>query len=227
MGNEGDDWIEGGEGFDSLSGENSDLFFNSPIIGHDILNGQGNDTDYDGESGDDIMVQGAGIQRNNGMLGFDWSIQKGDETDGVDRSRHLQLPDPDGADTARPRTTPSKAASGWKHNDTLIGTSAPVGAVGVTTGPVGGPATDSQLLSQNVDLIQGWRSSSSWRPARLLGQSAATVAAMAVPGAHFRDLLPIPRCSTRPPAAISCSAAPAATPSPATPATTSSMATAG
>ena len=78
MGNEGDDWIEGGEGFDSLSGENSDLFFNSPIIGHDMLNGQGNDTDYDGESGDDIMVQGPGIQRNNGMLGFDWSIQKGD-----------------------------------------------------------------------------------------------------------------------------------------------------
>ena len=37
MGNEGDDWIEGGEGFDSLSGENSELFFNSPIIGHDIL----------------------------------------------------------------------------------------------------------------------------------------------------------------------------------------------
>ena len=78
MGNEGDDWIEGGEGFDGLSGENSELFFNSPIIGHDVLNGQGNDTDYDGESGDDIMVQGPGIQRNNGMLGFDWSIHKGD-----------------------------------------------------------------------------------------------------------------------------------------------------
>ena len=24
------------------------------------------------------MVQGAGIQRNNGMLGFDWAIHKGD-----------------------------------------------------------------------------------------------------------------------------------------------------
>ncbi len=78
MGNEGDDWIEGGEGFDGLSGENSELFFNSTIVGHDILNGQGNDTDYDGENGDDIMVQGAGIQRNNGMDGFDWAIHKGD-----------------------------------------------------------------------------------------------------------------------------------------------------
>ena len=72
MGNEGDDWIEGGEGFDVLSGDNSQLFFNSTIIGHDVLNGQGNDTDYDGESGNDIMVQGPGIQRSNGMLGFDW-----------------------------------------------------------------------------------------------------------------------------------------------------------
>jgi hypothetical protein len=58
MGNEGNDWIEGGEGFDGLSGENSQLFFNSTIVGHDVLNGNGNDTDYDGESGDDIMIQG-------------------------------------------------------------------------------------------------------------------------------------------------------------------------
>ncbi|MEY4862438.1 MAG: hypothetical protein RLZ51_533, partial [Pseudomonadota bacterium] len=80
-GNEGDDWIEGGDGsagFDGLAGENSELFFNSSIIGHDVLNGRGGDTDYDGESGDDIMVQNAGIQRNNGMAGFDWAIHKGD-----------------------------------------------------------------------------------------------------------------------------------------------------
>jgi Ca2+-binding RTX toxin-like protein len=189
MGNEGDDWIEGGEGFDSLSGENSELFFNSPIIGHDILNGQGNDTDYDGESGDDIMVQGAGIQRNNGMLGFDWVIQKGDETDGtidLGISRFLTQT----ALTLRDRNDSVEAASGWKHNDTLIGTSAPVGAVGVTTGPVGGPATDSQLLSQNVGLIRGLEDFIKLAPGALLGQSAATVAAMAAPNAHFGDLAP-------------------------------------
>jgi Ca2+-binding RTX toxin-like protein len=67
LGNEGDDWLEGGEGFDTLTGENSELFFNSPIVGHDVLWGQGNDTDYDGESGDDIMFSGPGIQRNEGM----------------------------------------------------------------------------------------------------------------------------------------------------------------
>ena len=103
MGNEGDDWIEGGEGLDGLSGENSDLFFNSPIIGHDVLNGQGNDTDYDGESGDDIMVQGPGIQRNNGMLGFDWSIQKGDPN-GWDIDLGIsRFAQPAGADTTRPQ----------------------------------------------------------------------------------------------------------------------------
>ena len=55
LGNEGDDWIEGGEGFDTIAGENSELFFNSPIIGHDVLFGQGDEKDYDAESGDDIM----------------------------------------------------------------------------------------------------------------------------------------------------------------------------
>ena len=80
LGNEGDDWLEGGGRFDTLAGENSELFFNSTIIGHDVLNGNGSDTDYDAESGDDIMFQNDGIQRCNGMAGFDWAIHKGDGT---------------------------------------------------------------------------------------------------------------------------------------------------
>jgi Ca2+-binding RTX toxin-like protein len=178
MGNEGDDWIEGGEGFDGLSGENSELFFNSPIIGHDILNGQGNDTDYDGESGDDIMVQSAGIQRNNGMLGFDWSIQKGDENDGLidlGISRFVNQQ----ALTLRDRNDSVEGASGWKHNDTLIGTTSPTGAVGDPAGGiVGGPATDSMLLSQNVKLIRGFEEFLKLTPGALRGQ---TVGADATP----------------------------------------------
>ena len=177
MGNEGDDWIEGGEGFDSLTGENSDLFFNSPIIGHDILDGQGNDTDYDGESGDDIMVQGAGIQRNNGMLGFDWVIQKGDPNGGLidlGISRFLTQQ----ALTLRDRNDSVEAASGWKHNDTLIGTNAPVGAVGDPAGGiVGGPATDSMLLSQNVKLIQGLEEFLKLTPGAVRGQTVGSDAA--------------------------------------------------
>ena len=182
MGNEGNDWIEGGEGFDGLSGENSELFFNSPIIGHDVLNGQGNDTDYDGESGDDIMVQGAGIQRNNGMLGFDWVIQKGDPNGGsidlgISRfANQLAL-------TLRDRNDSVEGASGWKFNDTLIGTNAPTGAVGDPAGGiVGGPATDSMLLSQNVALVAGLGDFLKLTPGALRGQ---TVGADATPFANL------------------------------------------
>ncbi|MBY0381690.1 MAG: calcium-binding protein [Xanthobacteraceae bacterium] len=174
LGNEGDDWIEGGEGFDSLSGENSDLFFNSPIIGHDVLDGQGNDTDYDGETGDDIMVQGPGIQRNNGMLGFDWSILRGDPNDGIidlGISRFLNQQ----ALTLRDRNDSVEGASGWKHNDTLIGTSAPTGAVGDPAGGiVGAPATDSMLLSQNVSLINGLEDFLKLTPGAIRGQTVGS-----------------------------------------------------
>jgi Ca2+-binding RTX toxin-like protein len=120
MGNEGDDWIEGGEGFDGLSGENSELFFNSAIVGHDILDGQGNDTDYDGENGDDIMVQGAGIQRNNGMDGFDWAIHKGD-ANGADSDLGIRVFDARQALILRDRFDSVEGLSGWKHDDILTG----------------------------------------------------------------------------------------------------------
>ena len=157
MGNEGDDWIEGGEGFDSLSGENSQLFFNSTIIGHDVLNGQGNDTDYDGESGDDIMVQGTGIQRNNGMLGFDWAIHKGDP---VAANSDLGIPifATQPALILRDRFDSVEALSGWKFDDVLVGTNAPTGANGPGLGGIiGGPTTDSMLLEKNLHLINGLR----------------------------------------------------------------------
>ena len=120
LGNEGDDWIEGGEGFDGLSGENSELFFNSPIIGHDVLNGQGNDTDYDGENGDDIMVQGPGIQRNNGMDGFDWAIHKGDPN-GADSDLGIRIFDTRPALILRDRFDSVEGLSGWEHDDILTG----------------------------------------------------------------------------------------------------------
>ncbi|WP_354292299.1 peroxidase family protein [Sphingomonas sp. PvP055] len=129
MGNEGDDWLEGGDGFDSLTGENSNLFFNSPIIGHDIMDGQGNDTDYDGETGDDIMLQGAGIQRNNGMAGFDWSIHQGDASN-ANSDLGLSAAVNQQAFTLRDRNDLVEALSGWKHDDILTGKQTPLGLVG-------------------------------------------------------------------------------------------------
>jgi Ca2+-binding RTX toxin-like protein len=154
MGNEGNDWIEGGEGFDGLSGENSELFFNSPIIGHDVLNGQGNDTDYDGESGDDIMVQGTGIQRSNGMFGFDWAIHKGDP---VAANSDLGIPffPAQAVFTLRDRFDSVEGLSGWNLNDTLTGAAVLKGAAGGAGAGPGNPVDESALKSQNVSLIDG------------------------------------------------------------------------
>ncbi|MBB3320059.1 Ca2+-binding RTX toxin-like protein [Rhizobium sp. BK181] len=165
MGNEGDDWIEGGDGFDTLSGENSQLFFNSTIIGHDILNGQNNDTDYDGESGDDIMFEGPGIQRNNGMLGFDWGVHKFDPNPAhSDLALGIAangIPAINGFDiqqdlTLRDRFDSTEGLSGWKFDDQLWGSDEPLGAVGAGGAEIiGGTIFDSALTQEGVDRIRG------------------------------------------------------------------------
>ena len=161
LGNEGNDWIEGGEGFDTLAGENSELFFNSPIIGHDVLNGQGNDTDYDGESGDDIMFQGPGIQRSNGMAGFDWAVHKSDPN-GADSDLGIPIFVNQEAVILRDRFDLVEGLSGWVHDDVLTGRQVVTGAIGV-----GGAAAEfdefdkwesfsNTLLQSSVDRIVGF-----------------------------------------------------------------------
>lgn len=149
LGNEGDDWLEGGDGFDSLTGENSELFFNSTIVGHDVLNGQGNDTDYDGEAGDDIMVQGAGIQRNNGMAGFDWAIHKGDVV-GANSDLGIPIFVNQQEFILRDRFDLVEGLSGWKFNDVLTGTDQPLG-----TAPVQGTPLSNNLTLDGVARING------------------------------------------------------------------------
>jgi len=162
MGNEGDDWLEGGDGFDGLAGENSELFFNSPIIGHDVMNGRGNDTDYDSESGDDIMFQGVGIQRNNGMAGFDWAINKDNP---VAADSHMGIPvfatQPEF--TLRDRFDLVEGLSGWKFNDVLTGRNKQLGAAAVVgaAGAVADPtapflSVSSALTEESVARITGF-----------------------------------------------------------------------
>ncbi|MDA8479024.1 heme peroxidase [Citrobacter sp. Awk 4] len=152
MGNEGDDWLEGGDGFDTLAGDNSELFFNSTIIGHDVLNGQGNDTDYDGEGGDDIMVQGAGIQRNNGMSGFDWAIHKGDPN-AANSDLGIPIFVNQQEFILRDRFDLVEGLSGWKFNDVLVGTEQPIG-----TAPVQGTPLSNNLTQEGADRITGLQS---------------------------------------------------------------------
>lgn len=161
LGNEGDDWVEGGARFDVISGDNSELFFNSSIIGHDVLNGGSGDTDYDAESGDDIMFQGEGIQRNNGMAGFDWAIHKGDN---VAANSDLGIPifGNQEAFILRDRFDLVEGLSGWKHNDVLTGRVVAVNTRAELTGTAAIPGPNSPidsfsnaLLQKNVSLING------------------------------------------------------------------------
>ena len=55
MGNEGDDWIEGGTS-DGAPGDNFDPLGLDPIAGNDVYIGSGENDKFNGEGGDDIMV---------------------------------------------------------------------------------------------------------------------------------------------------------------------------
>jgi Ca2+-binding RTX toxin-like protein len=179
LGNEGDDWIEGGEGFDSMTGDNSELFFNSPIVGHDVLWAQGNDTDYDAESGDDIMISGLGVQRFEGMFGFDWAIAKYDpSTVYFDLGKGIAFPNVVG-EVLRDRFDFVEAASGWRNNDRLEGDE----RGHVVVGEIAADASfDNDILTaEGIDRINGFRN---W-----FGGALNTLANIA-PGASndsFRD----------------------------------------
>ena len=169
LGNEGNDWIEGGDGLDGLAGENSELFFNSPIIGHDVLNGQGNDTDYDGESGDDIMIQTTGITRSNGMFGFDWASHKGDSV-AADSDLGIAFFPAQQAFTLRDRFDSVEGLSGWNMNDVLTGARVLRGAAGGGGAGPGNPVDESHLKAGNIGLIDGFEA--------FLGMAPGTAAAM-------------------------------------------------
>jgi Ca2+-binding RTX toxin-like protein len=157
MGNEGDDWIEGGEGFDAVTGDNSELFFNSPIIGHDVLFGGGNDTDFDGESGDDIMVQGVGIQRNDGMFGFDWAIHKTD-MQAADSDLGIRFFPAQQNDILRDRFDSVEALSGWKFDDVLTGAARLLDLPDAAApGTPLIPLDESHLKAENLALIDGFQ----------------------------------------------------------------------
>ncbi|MBL0936738.1 MAG: heme peroxidase, partial [Rhizobiaceae bacterium] len=120
FGNEGNDWIEGGGGFDYIAGDNGELFFNSTIIGHDVIDGGSGDTDYDADSGDDIMVAGEGIQKFIGMWGHDWVIYKGQAT-AADADMNFPVFDSLPLEVLRDRFSQVEAISGWNRDDVIRG----------------------------------------------------------------------------------------------------------
>lgn len=157
FGNEGDDWIEGGGGFDYIAGDNGELFFNSTVIGHDVLNGGSGDTDYDADSGDDIMFAGEGIQKNIGMWGHDWVIHQGQQS-GADADMRIDIFTTLPLEVLRDRFSQVEGLSGWHHNDILRGDDR------AGTGPEGGTIVDptpetgfryNELNQAGIDRIAG------------------------------------------------------------------------
>ncbi len=156
LGNEGDDWMEAGPGFDTTAGDNSELFFNSTIIGHDVMFAGSDEHDFDAESGDDIMVQGESVMRNEGMFGFDWAIFKGAE---LDAYADLGIPifTTEQADILRNRFDKTEALSGWMHDDTLIGDNRVFGEIapGDTVATTEGIFFNDGLDQAGIDRIAG------------------------------------------------------------------------
>ena len=152
LGNEGDDWIEGGGGFDTTAGDNSELFFNSTIIGHDVMFAGDNEHDFDSEAGDDIMVQGVSVMRNEGMTGFDWASHQ-DSPIAADTDMSVSIFANDQADVLRNRFDQTEGLSGSDHDDILRGDDR-------GTDAVIDPEVDMvghELTQAGVDRIEGLR----------------------------------------------------------------------
>ncbi|MFG1342031.1 peroxidase family protein [Xanthobacter autotrophicus] len=159
LGNEGDDWIEAGAGFDTTAGDNSQLFFNSNIIGHDVMFAGSDEHDFDAESGDDIMVQGESVMRNEGMFGFDWASFQGANINGYADMR-IQIFTTEQQDILRNRFDKVEALSGWQNDDTLIGddrTATPPVPGAPVTAVNEGVFFNDELTQAGVNRIDGLR----------------------------------------------------------------------
>ncbi|MEN9409267.1 MAG: leukotoxin, partial [Pseudomonadota bacterium] len=160
-GNEGNDWLEGQGSMNTLTGDNSQLFFNSRIIGHDVMLAGENDTDFDAESGDDIMTAGLGINRFNGMAGFDWVSHKG-SVNPVNADMNISIFANQANLILRDRFDLVEGLSGWDGDDALTGREHALGAIEGAGANIAGATSpiesySNALLEQNVDRIDGLR----------------------------------------------------------------------
>ncbi|MBU9698758.1 heme peroxidase [Rhodobacteraceae bacterium HSP-20] len=155
-GNEGNDWLEGQGNMNTLTGDNSELFFNSRVIGHDVMLAGENDTDFDAESGDDIMTAGTGVNRFNGMAGFDWVTHKG-SVNPVDADMNIGIFANQQNLILRDRFDMVEGLSGWTGDDKLTGREQVGGGAAIVspTSPI--ESFSNALLEQNVDMVDGLR----------------------------------------------------------------------
>ena len=126
IGNEGDDWLVGGEGFQLIVGDQAAPTGQVPLIqGNDVLDGGANGDRMQGFSGDDIMLGLGGFDRLEGRLGFDWASWENEEHGvSVDMTLNEFVVQPEalGGDAIRDFFIETEAASGTRFNDFIQGT---------------------------------------------------------------------------------------------------------
>ncbi len=150
FGDDGSDWIEGGPQADELIGDSGALFqndLNTP--GHDVLDGGGDADEYDSEGGDDIMLSGPGVERNEGMRGFDWVTHKNDPQP-ADSDMDFTGLLPPSLDTFRDRFDLVEGLSGWRFDDVLRGDDGIPEELGATQRP-----EDHRLDADGIARING------------------------------------------------------------------------
>lgn len=122
FGDDGSDWIEGGRQADVLQGDHGAPFQDDTRPGHDVIIGGPGDDDYDSEGGDDVMVSDPGIERNEGMLGYDWVTHHLDPDPANADMNFTGLLPPD-VNNIRDRFDLVEGLSGWRFDDVLRGDS--------------------------------------------------------------------------------------------------------
>ena len=130
----GDDWLEelgGGENIHCLDGCKIPEAGEPPTFGNDVAVGYGGNNDWDMENGDDIMVDGPGIDRMEGQLGFDWaSFQNDPSGTGVDLDLTIFIRPiiPPSNDSVSNRYDRVEGLSGSAFGDILRGTANSLGS---------------------------------------------------------------------------------------------------
>ncbi|OUS28812.1 hypothetical protein A9Q98_07250 [Thalassotalea sp. 42_200_T64] len=145
-GGAGNDWMEnlgGGEDLWQADNGAAPEAGEPAIKGHDVMISYGGNVDMDMENGDDIMVDGPGIDRMEGQLGFDWaSFQNDDFGVSVDLDLTIFIRPilPPSNATVQNRYDRVEGISGSPHGDILKGTAF---------------ALDSGNVLVNFDMIEG------------------------------------------------------------------------
>ncbi|MCS5678579.1 MAG: hypothetical protein NZ603_01585, partial [Acidimicrobiales bacterium] len=149
-GGAGDDWMEnegGGEDLWQADNGAAPEAGEPATKGNDVMVIHGGNTDADMENGDDIVVDGPGIDRVEGQLGFDW-VSFANDTDGVNVDLDLTI-------FIKPVLPVSNASIGNRYDRVEGISGSPLGDILNGTNNVAVNLSGNELVAENRALIDG------------------------------------------------------------------------